>query len=163
MHAPIGWGGSVPFAGSVDEPLETPAPISAWRVGKTYSIVVAHDEGTTLVQGSAGFVEGVLDGVRADVVMLGVWGLSRLGRDYTEKYWQTLVTATGATRVFPVHFGDFSRPFGEVAPSPRILDDFSSTAEWLDEIRQVWDTNTRLQMPEFGKPIVLYPQAVPEA
>lgn len=163
VHAPIGWGGAIPFAGTVDAPLELPAPVSAWREGRSYTIVVSHHQGTTIVNGSGGFRAGALDEVRADVVMLGVWGLSNLGRDYTESYWNALVTATGATRVFPIHFGDYSRPFGEIKASPRILDDFGDTAEWLDQIREVWDTNTRLQMPEFGKPIVLYPAVAPEA
>lgn len=163
VHAPIGWGGAIPFAGTVDAPLELPAPVSAWREGGSYTIVVSHNQGTTIVNGSGGFRPGVLDEVRADVVMLGVWGLSNLGRDYTESYWQSLVTATGATQVFPIHFGDYSRPFGQIEASPRVLDDFGDTAQWLDEIRQVWDTTTRLQMPQFGKPIVLYPVATPEA
>lgn len=163
VHAQIGWGGSIPLAGTVDSPLETPAPIRAWRAGKSYSIVVAHDHGTTLVQGSAGFLEGALDEVRADVVMLGVWGLSGMGRNYTERYWQSLVTATGAARVLPIHFADYTQPFGEIRLSPRILDNFTDTATWLNEFRHVWDTNTQLQMPEFGRPILLYPQPVPEA
>lgn len=163
VHAPIGWGGAVPYAGTVDEPLELPAPVSAWREGGSYSIVVTHSQGTTLINGSAGFLPGKLDSVRADVVMLGVWGLSNLGRDYAEQYWHSLVTATGAERVLPIHFDDYSQPFGEIESSPRIFDDFSDTAVLLDEIRGVWDTNTRLQMPEFGKPIVLYPPATPEA
>lgn len=163
LHAPIGWRGSVPFAGTLAEPLEPPAPVSAWPEGQSYSIVVAHEQGTTLVHGSAGFLEGNLDEVRADVVMLGVWGLSGLGRDYVEEYWRSLVTATGALRVFPIHFGDFSRPLGDIQLSPRVFDDFAATAEWLEEIRQIWDTNTRLEMPEFGKPIVLYSPSAPEA
>lgn len=162
-HAPLGWGGSVPFAGTVDEPLVTPAPVSAWREGRSYSIVVAHPHGTTLVQGSAGFLEGALEGVRVDIVMLGVGLLEGLGRDYAERYWQELVTTTGAAHVFPVHFDDFSRPFGEIALQPRVLDNFVDTAGWLEEFRSTWDSDTRLHLPEFGKPIVLYPQASPEA
>ena len=163
VHAPLGWGGSVPFAGTIDTPLETPAPVSAWRAGKSYTIVVAHEQGTTLVQGSAGFLVGALDDVQADVVMLGVFGLDGLGRNYTEQYWQALVTTTGALRVFPIHFDDYTRPFGEVMLAPRVLDNFVNTAGWLEEIRNIWDTDTRLHIPEFGKPIVLYLQAAPEA
>ena len=163
VHAPLGWGGSVPFAGTIDTPLETPAPVSAWRAGKSYTIVVAHEQGTTLVQGSAGFLVGALDDVQADVVMLGVFGLDGLGRNYTEQYWQALVTTTGALRVFPIHFDDYTRPFGEVMLAPRVLDNFVNTAGWLEEIRETWDTDTRLHIPEFGKPIVLYLQAAPEA
>ena len=163
VHAPIGWGGATPLAGTIDAPLELPAPISAWREGASYTIVITHSQGTTLVNGSAGFLPGKLDQVRADVVMLGVWGLSNLGRDYVEQYWHALVTATGAQRVYPIHFGDYSQPFGEIEATPRVLDDFGDTAILLDDIRNVWDTSTRLYMPEFGKPIVLYPPATPEA
>ena len=162
-HAPIGWGGAIPFAGTVEEPLATPAPVSAWRAGRNYTIVIAHPHGTAIVQGSAGFLEGALNGVSADVVMLSVGLLEGLGRNYAERYWQELVTTTGAAHVFPVHFDDFSRPFGEILLQPRALDNFIDVAGWLEEFRDTWDTDTRLHLPEFGKPVVLYPRTSPEA
>jgi L-ascorbate metabolism protein UlaG (beta-lactamase superfamily) len=160
-HAPIGWRGNTPIAGTIDEPLAMPAPITAWREGKSYSIVVAHPQGTTIVQGSAGFVEGALQDVDADVVLLGVGGLASLGRDYAEKYWQELVTATGARRVLPIHFDDFTRPFGEIALPPRVLSDFEQVARWLEEFRSGWDSDTTLHLPVFGQPILLYPPDPP--
>ncbi len=162
-HAPIGWGGSVPLPGTVDAPLETPAPITAWREGGSFAIVVAHPQGTTLVQGSAGMVERGMRNVRADVVMLGTYGLVGLGNDYTRRYWQTFVTGTGALRVFPIHFDDYTQPFGEIKPFPRVLDDFGDTLVLLENLRQIWDTDTRIYLPEFGQPMVLYAQASPEA
>jgi L-ascorbate metabolism protein UlaG (beta-lactamase superfamily) len=163
QHAPLGWGGSIPYAGTVDEPLELPAPVSAWREGKSYSIVISHPQGTTLVQGSAGFVAGTVDYIEADVVMLGVGGLESLGRDYAEQYWLALVTSTGAKRILPIHFDDFTRPFGTIELGPRILDNFVDTAKWLDEIRATWDTDARLHLLEFGKRVVLYPPTTPDA
>lgn len=163
VHAPVAWGGSVPYAGTIDEPLVTPAPVSAWREGKSYSIVIAHPYGTTLVQGSAGFLEGALADTKADVVMLGVSLIEGLGRDYVEQYWQALVTTTGAAHVFAIHFDDFLKPFGQVELFPRVLDDFVQTAGWLDEIRARWDTDAKLHLPEFGKTVVLYPHVAPEA
>ena len=162
-HAPIGWGGAVPVAGSIDEPLEIPAPIWAYREGRSYSIVVEHPHGTTLVHGSGGYVEGELVGVQADVVMLGVALLDGLGRDYTEKYWQAVVTTTGARHVFPIHFDDYTQPFEVIKPYPRALDDFGKTAVWLEKIGSTWDADTKLHLPEFGKTIVLYPDVAPEA
>jgi len=162
-HAPIGWGGAVPYSGSINEPLSTPAPISAWREGISYSIVIAHPYGTTIVQASAGFLQGALGGVNADVVMLGVGLLGGLGRNYAEQYWQALVSTTGAKHVFPIHFDDFTQPFGEILLYPRALDDFTETAAWFEEFGAIWDSDTRLHLPEFGKTVVLYPQASPEA
>lgn len=162
-HAPIGWGGSVPVAGAIDEPLQAPAPIWAYREGQSYSIVVEHPHGTTLVHGSGGYVDGFLTSVKADVVMLGMALMDGLGRDYVEQYWQATVTTTGADHVIPFHFDDFTQPFGEIALYPRALDDFVKTSIWLEEIGATWDTDTKLHLPEFGKALVLYPQASPEA
>ncbi len=155
-HAPIGWRGSVPLPGTIDAPLELPAPIQAMRVGTAWSVVVEHPLGTILVQGSSGFVEGALEGVRADLVLLCSYGLSSLGRDYAERYWQETITATGAKAVMPMHFDDFTRPFGEVVPFPKILDDIETTARWFEAFRDRWDVGIRLYKPEFGRPVAVY-------
>jgi L-ascorbate metabolism protein UlaG (beta-lactamase superfamily) len=163
VHAPVGLRGEIPLPGTVDEPLQMPAPVTAWREGGSYSIVVAHPEGTTIVQGSAGFISGALDSVRADVVMLSVGLLESLGRDYAETYWQDLVTATGAKRVFPLHFDDFTQPLGTIRLPPMLLDNFVNTARWLQEFRDTWDTDTQIFLPEFGRTIPLYPEEMPDA
>ena len=54
-HAPIGWRGSTPISGSVEEPLVMPQPITAMREGGSFAIVIEHPQGTAIVQGSAGF------------------------------------------------------------------------------------------------------------
>lgn len=163
QHAPIGWGGSVPYAGTVDEPLEAPASVSAWREGQSYSIVISHPLGTTVVQGSAGFLEEALADVQADVVMLGVSLIEGLGKKYTKRYWQSLVTATGADHVFLIHFDDFTQPFGEVKLFPRVLEDIVDVAGWLEENRDSLDTDARLHLPSFGETLVLYTGSSPEA
>ena len=162
-HAPLGWGGTVPFSGTIDEPLQTPAPVDAWREGQSYSIVITHPQGTTLVQGSAGFLPGSLDDVVADVVMMSTFGLENFGRKYTEQYWLSLVTSTGAKRVMPLHFEDYTRALGTIELSPRIIDNLVDSAAWLDAIRDTWDNDARLHLPVFGEQLVLYPPAEPDA
>lgn len=162
-HAPVGWRGSVPLPGTIDSPLQTPAPFTAWREGNSYSLVISHPLGTTLVQGSGGIRDAALDDVDADFVMLGVSLLESLGRDYLEKYWQTTVTSTGAKTIIPIHFDDYTKPFGTIELVPRFLDDFSKTMAWLDELRRTWDTDSEILMPAFGVPIKLYPNDPPDA
>lgn len=163
VHGPVGWRGQIPLAGSIDEPLVPPAPVVAWRAGRSYSIVISHPLGTTIVQGSAGFTEGALDEIQADVVMLGVGLLESLGRDYAQAYWQALVTTTGAQLVFPIHFDDYTKPHGEIELMPKVLDNFAITVQWLEEFKAASDVDTQLFMPVFGQPIVLYPAESPEA
>jgi len=157
-HAPVGWRGSVPLDGLIDKPLEMPQPITAWRMGGAYTVIIEHPQGTALVQGSAAFQKYALRELAADVVFLGVAQLDSLGKEYSELYWQHTVTATGSHSVYPIHFDDFLNPFGTVVLPPKVIDNFETTAAWLDEFRLRWDRDTTLFMPEFGKPIAIFSQ-----
>ena len=162
-HAPIGWRGTVPIDGIIEEPLTTPQPISAWRMGGSYTVIIEHPQGTALVQGSAAYKKYKLQDIAADVVFLGVAQLNSLGRNYAELYWQHTVTATGSHSVYPIHFDDFTQPFGEVVLPPRFIDNFETTSKWLEEFRSRWDSETSLFMPEFGKPIAIFSQPASES
>jgi L-ascorbate metabolism protein UlaG (beta-lactamase superfamily) len=155
-HAPLGSDGGPPFPGTIDAPLVPPAPVSAWREGGSFSIEIAHPRGTALVQGSAGFVEGALVGVRADVTFLGVGGLSRLGPAWTESYWREIVGRTGSTRVFPIHFDDFTRAYGAPTPYPRIVDDLGETFARLSALAAASPTPVRLARLPFRRAVVLF-------
>jgi L-ascorbate metabolism protein UlaG (beta-lactamase superfamily) len=155
-HGPIGWRGSVPLDGTIDAPLEFPTPVQSMRVGTVWSVIVEHPQGTTLVQGGSGFVEGALEGVKVDLALLCTFGLPSLGVEYSEQYWQEMVTTTGASAVVLMHFDDFTYAFGEVVPAPKVLDNLETTVEWFEEFRDTWDVETRLYLPVFGKPIAVY-------
>lgn len=163
-HAPVGWRGTVPLDGVIDEPLQMPQPISAFRAGKSYSIVIEHPKGTALVHGSAGYLEDELRDVAADVVLLGVAQLTLVGKEYAQACWQNTVTITGAHAVYALHFDDFTAPFGEIAPWPKMLGNVATSVRWLQEFRDQSDQGTAVFMPEFGKPIAIFsdPPATPD-
>jgi L-ascorbate metabolism protein UlaG (beta-lactamase superfamily) len=156
IHAPVGNNKQEIFPGIIDRPLRQPAPISAYRTGVAWSILLSHPRGTTLVQGSGGVVDGALQDESADIAMLGIAGLASLGADYTATFWQETVTATGAQRVIAVHHDDFTAPFGEVRLLPDMFDKILRTAGWLDELVAEDDNVSGVELPPFGQPIVLY-------
>lgn len=99
------------YPGTIDQPLAVPSRAGAYRCGEAWSLLVEHDAlGATLVQGSAGFVPGALDGLSAEVVFLGIGQLGLLGPEYVESYWTHTVLAVGARRVVLTHWDDFFRP-----------------------------------------------------
>lgn len=97
----------------VDPGFTVPARITEYEEGGTYSFLVEHDGRTVLIHSSTNFVPGLYDGVRADVVFLGVALLARQGRDFANDYWKHVVQATGARLVIPVHWDDYKRPLDQ--------------------------------------------------
>lgn len=156
-HAPVKPGGDGPwFPGTIDDPLLQPASVDAWKEGVVWTIVLSHPRGTTLIQGSGGFIEGKLEGESADVVLLGVAGIARLGKDYVSQYWRETVTATGASRIIALHHDDYTAPFGEVRLFPDFFDNVVVTSGWIDEIVTESGAEVSISLPPFGQPIPLY-------
>ena len=94
----------------IREPLVPPVGAFDYRVGKAYVLHVAHPRGTWLVVGSAGFVEGGLAGLQADVVFLGTGGLGTQTADYREGYWRETVGRVAPQRVIPIHWDSLTGP-----------------------------------------------------
>jgi L-ascorbate metabolism protein UlaG (beta-lactamase superfamily) len=155
-HAPIGLGGKAWLSGEIEGPLVQPARITAWREGVSYSVLIAHPRGTTLVQGSGGFIAGNLRGVTADVVMLSIAGLAGLGQQYVDDLWSETVTMVGARRVYPIHYEDFTKPLGEITLFPDFLDNVVETARWIKDFAANDARKIDVQLLPYGEAIVLY-------
>lgn len=118
--------------GEITSPLTPPARTNAYRLGEAYSLVIRHDDRTVVVQGSAGYVPGALQGVNADVVYLSVATLGKQPAAYRDSLWHEVVVATGAKRVIAIHWDDFTRPLSKrMRPLPRLMDDFDETMRFL--------------------------------
>lgn len=106
---------------TIDSPLVPPANVLDYRMGGAWSILVEHPQGTALVQGSAGYVEGLLEGVSVDVVFLGIGGLMTQDKDYTNAYWTHVVEAVNPKKIYPIHWDSFTHPLGDEPQLPSLL------------------------------------------
>lgn len=123
---------------SISEPLSPPAPVSAWKEGESYAVVIRHPLGNILIQGSAGFVDRQLDGYQADLAFVSSVGLSRQRDGYVADYVRNTVSASGAKKVVPIHWDDFFLPWqGQDTPAlPLIMEDLEQSFRLLsDEAR----------------------------
>jgi len=94
----------------ISEPLVPPVRVFDYRVGTAYVLHVRHPRGSWLIVGSAGYVEGALQGLTADTVFLGVGGLGSQTADYMENFWRETVTAVAPSRIIPIHFDSLTAP-----------------------------------------------------
>ena len=118
--------------GEIREPLVPPARATEYLEGGSYSLLIAHETGTLLVQGSAGWQDGALAGRHADVVLLGIGGLGTRDQAYREDYWSAVALAVGPRCVIPIHWDDFTLPLSEpLEPTPHLLDDFAASMSFL--------------------------------
>lgn len=118
--------------GEIDQPLVPPARVAEWREGGSFAVLIERGPKTLLVNGSAGWQDGALAGRRADVVYLGVGLLGSKDEAYRDGYWNDVVAATGARRVVPIHWDDFTRGLDEpLVALPFLLDDLDASMEFV--------------------------------
>lgn len=125
------------FRGSIDAPLRVPAKTSDFKMAECYAMLIEHTDvagvrRAIMVNASAGFRPGMLSGKRADVAYLGVGTLGKQSERFQDDYWSETVQATGARRVIPIHWDDFTKPLsGPLVPMPYVADDFRKSLRVL--------------------------------
>lgn len=141
-HVPNGYP-----TGTIDAPLEPPARANAWKLGAAYAVLIEHDGRALLVNGSAGFEPGALDGHKVDTAYLGVGALGKTTDGYMSDYWRETATATGARRVVAIHWDNFARPLDQpLQPLPQLVDDFPRSMDFLR--RRGRETGVRIELPQ---------------
>ncbi len=133
--------------GDIAAPLRPPAGYLDYRLGGTFSILVEHARGSLLHHGSAGYVPGMLAGVRADTVFLGVALIDEL-----EPYLRQTVDAVGAQVVVPVHWDDFTRPLDQPLRAFPLVVDLDGFFEDMARTRP----KVRVMTQGLAEPVSLY-------
>jgi L-ascorbate metabolism protein UlaG (beta-lactamase superfamily) len=94
----------------ITAPLVPPVSAFDYKLGIPYVLHVSHPKGSWLVVGSAGYLEGALEGVNADTVFLGVGGLGSQTDAYRESFWRETVGRVAPSRVIPIHYDSLTAP-----------------------------------------------------
>ncbi|MDP4014988.1 MAG: hypothetical protein U0990_07700 [Candidatus Nanopelagicales bacterium] len=133
-HSPHG-----KFRGSIDAPLRLPAKTSEFKMAECYAMLIEHTDASGLshslmINASAGFRPGMLNGLSADVAYLGIGTLGKQSAEFRDAYWRETVLATGVRRVIPIHWDDFTKPLSSpLVPMPYVADDMGESLRFLAE------------------------------
>jgi L-ascorbate metabolism protein UlaG (beta-lactamase superfamily) len=151
-HSPTLWTAADAPSEHIAAPLAPPAHASSYKEGAVWSLLVEHGGRRLLVQGSAGYVPGLLEGRRADAVLLGVGTLGKKSPGYIDTYWRETVMLPGARRVIPIHWDDFWRPLdAPLVAMPLLFDDFANT--WAALVERGQRDGVEVKLPPLWLPI----------
>lgn len=99
------------YPGTIDTQVIPPVRTTAYKCGEAWSLIFRHANGqSVLIQGSAGYRPGALEGQQADVAYLGIGQLGIQPANYIREYWDETVVRVGAKHVALTHWDDFFRP-----------------------------------------------------
>jgi L-ascorbate metabolism protein UlaG (beta-lactamase superfamily) len=121
--------GRVPFPGEVHAPPSLPASFWRYRMGGAFGILIQAGERSIYHNGSADLVDAELQGLHADVLLIGL-----AGRRGTRAYLDRMIGHLSPTVVVPTHHDAF---FGALDLGERLLpgidlDGFFNTVKLVD-------------------------------
>lgn len=132
----------------VEEPFSMPAPKKAFKEGGSVDFLVTHRGRRYLIRPSYNYVDHQLDNIRADVLFLGISGLSKDSRKGRERFFAATIGTVQPELVIPVHWDNFFTPlYGPVKGMPVIAENTGKSIALLATYCRDHHTNCIVQPP----------------
>ena len=94
----------------INAPLIQPAPKKAYKEGGSFDFQVEHGKTKYLIRPSYNYLEGQLDNIQADVLFLGIGGLSKDTTERKVHFYAETIDKVHPSIVVPVHWDNFFTP-----------------------------------------------------
>lgn len=132
----------------IDTPLRQPAHKKKFKEGGSFDFIVKHAGKTYLIRPSCNYIPGQLDGVRADVLFLGISGLCKEKADWQRAFFAETVDKVQPGLVIPLHWDKFFSPlYGAVRGLPKPFEDTGLSMHLLASHCAETDTSCCVQLP----------------
>ena len=133
---------------TIDRPLAQPAGKSEFKEGGSYDFLISCQEKNYLIRPSYNYIDGQLDHIRADVLFLGIGGLSRDSKERRKAFFEETIGKTECKTVVPVHWDNFFTPlYGPVRGMPSVIEDTGASLHLLARCCSQKGINCFVQMP----------------
>ncbi len=108
---------------TIDKPLRQPARLRDYKEGGSYDFYVEAEGKRFMIRPSFNYIEGQMDGYRADVLFLGVAGLQKADEMTEKKFFSETVDKLQPELVIPLHWDNFFSPLTKpVVGMPRLIE-----------------------------------------
>ena len=132
----------------IEEPLVQPASLRDYKEGGSYDFYIEHGEKKILIRPSFNYIEGQLNGIKADVLFLGVAGLAKADETMETAFFAETVEKTDAHLVIPVHWDNFFAPLQKpIEGMPKVIEKTDVVFHKLAGYCEVHDVDYLIQYP----------------
>ena len=132
----------------IEKPLVQPASLRDYKEGGSYDFFIQHKGQNILIRPSFNYIEGQLDGIRADILFLGVAGLAKANEAMEEKFFAETVEKTKARLVIPVHWDNFFAPLDQPSlDMPKMIERTEVVFFKLAKYCEAHNVNCLIQYP----------------
>ena len=108
---------------TIDAPLVQPAKLRNYKEGGSFDFYVEMPEKSYMIRPSFNYIEGQMDGFKADVLFLGVAGLAKADEATKKKFFAETVEKVSPQLVIPLHWDNFFSPLSKpVIGMPRFVE-----------------------------------------
>ena len=122
---------------NISPPFPVQPRLTDFKEGGSYVVHIEHPLGNILVQASSGYIDDLLNPYQADVIFLGIAGLSKQPDEFKQAYFKETIDAVGATRVIPIHWDNFMLPINKaLVPAHPLVDNIPATLASLSSHTQ---------------------------
>ncbi len=100
----------------IEKPLELPAHNFKFKEGDSFTLIIKHKQTTIAIHGSAGYRTEALKGYDADILFLGVAGLSAMDSEFQKTFKKEVVDALNPEVIVPIHFDNIAKDLKDSPP-----------------------------------------------
>lgn len=133
----------------ITEPLVQPAKLRNYKEGGSYDFIVEAEGKTYVIRPSFNYIEGQLDGIKADYLFLGIAGIAKADSETEKKFFEETVEKVKPSLIIPLHWDNFFSPLDEpVKAMPSFVEKTNVAFFKLTSYCEKHGIPTVVQMPE---------------
>ena len=133
---------------TIDKPLVQPARLKAYKEGGSYDFYVEAEGEKILIRPSFNYIEGQLDGYKADVLLLGVAGMAKESEDFKKTFFAETIDKVEPKLVIPLHWDNFFSTLKKpVRGMPSLIEKTEKVFFFLGKYCREHDIDCLIQIP----------------
>ena len=133
---------------TIDSPLDPNSKLRAYKEGGSYDFFVETPDKKYMIRPSFNYIEGQMDGYKADVLFLGVAGLAKADEATEKKFFEETVAKVEPSLVVPLHWDNFFSGLDKpVRGMPRLVEKTEVVFFKLGRYCEAHDIPCLIQIP----------------